>query len=71
MYSDPECDGVFVNHALVIVGWGTNLDRVDYWIHWIARNSWGTGWGLPGYVQILRGVNKCRIEAYPAYVVPK
>ena len=65
MYDDPQCDDQTINHAVVIVGWGNN-NGVDYWI---AHNSWGTGWGLSGYIQIQRGVNKCSIETHPAYVV--
>lgn len=65
MYSDPACDGLNVNHGVVIVGYGV-LNGVN---HWIARNSWGTGWGLNGYFHVQRGVNKCSIEIYPAYVI--
>ena len=65
MYNDPACDGKAVNHGVVIVGWGV-LNGIDFWI---VRNTWGTNWGLAGYVLIQRGVNKCNIEAYPAYVV--
>ncbi|XP_046647113.1 zingipain-2-like isoform X1 [Daphnia pulicaria] len=65
VYDDKACDGVYmINHAVVIVGWG-KLKGVDYWI---VRNSWGPGWGANGYILIERGVNKCLIELYPAYV---
>ncbi|XP_046458645.1 ervatamin-B-like [Daphnia pulex] len=64
VYDDLECDGQSVNHAVVIVGWG-NQNGVDYWV---GRNSWGTTWGTNGYFLIQRGVNKCGIENYPAYV---
>jgi C1A family cysteine protease len=65
VYDDTDCDNVDVNHAMVIVGWG-NKDGVDYWI---IRNSWGTGWGDSGYVLVQRGVNKCQIDSYSAFVL--
>ncbi|KAI9558063.1 hypothetical protein GHT06_014816 [Daphnia sinensis] len=64
IYDDPACDNREVNHAVVLVGWDT-VDGVDYWI---ARNSWGDKWGEKGYFRIKRGVNKCKIENYAAYV---
>ncbi len=38
-----EC-GTAVDHAVVIVGYGTTF--------WIVRNEWGKGWGESGYVRI-------------------
>ncbi|EFX87403.1 hypothetical protein DAPPUDRAFT_312326 [Daphnia pulex] len=66
VYDATDCDNVDVNHAVVVVGWGSQ-GGIDYWI---IRNSWGTGWGLSGYGLIHRGVNKCKMESYPAYVRP-
>jgi hypothetical protein len=66
VYNDVACDNKAVNHAMVVVGWGT-LSGIPYWI---VRNSWGSGfgWGQGGYAFIQRGVNKCQIEKFPAVV---
>ena len=53
-----------VNHGVVVVGWGT-LNGINYWV---VRNWWGANWGQKGYVLMQRGVNKCKIETYAAYV---
>jgi len=56
-----------VNHAVVIVGYGTS-GGIPYWI---MRNSWGTDWGDAGYMLVARGVNMCNIELYAAKVKAK
>jgi hypothetical protein len=39
VYSDPACPTDIHNHAVAIVGWGTDASAgKDYWI---IRNSWG------------------------------
>ena len=51
----PDCDQL-ANHALLIVGYGQDeLDDGTLLKFWIARNSWGRGWGEDGYVRIKRG----------------
>jgi C1A family cysteine protease len=45
------------NHAVVIVGYGTQIMEgtpVDYWL---VRNSWGPTWGEDGYFKIQRSSN--------------
>ncbi|XP_040269749.1 zingipain-2-like [Bufo bufo] len=71
------CGGIFegdcttnANHAVVIVGYGTEYDAktdedIDYWI---VRNSWGEDWGEDGYVKMRRNVNLCGIATYASSV---
>ncbi|CAL5183567.1 unnamed protein product [Lathyrus oleraceus] len=52
------------NHCLLIVGYGS-VDGQDYWI---LKNSWGTNWGMEGYMYLKRNSGKqygvCAINAW-------
>ncbi|KAL7012427.1 hypothetical protein ACKWTF_014845 [Chironomus riparius] len=68
IYDDEECYGG-VNHAVCLVGYGTDNSSgkpVDYWI---IKNSWSPYWGEDGYIRILRGVNLCNITSYVVYPI--
>merc|ERR1712038_2144866 len=48
------CDydkNIEINHAVQLVGYGTDASEGDYWI---IRNSWGPGWGENGFMRLKR-----------------
>jgi len=52
-----------LDHCVQVVGWDTN--QVPYWI---VRNSWGTDWGLDGYLYVERNKDLCGIADEATYV---
>ncbi|KAG5683625.1 hypothetical protein PVAND_012898 [Polypedilum vanderplanki] len=45
VFYDKNCSSTVLDHAITIVGYGTDLKGGDFWL---IRNSWGTDWGLNG-----------------------
>lgn len=55
-----------VVHEVSLVGFGEE-EGVPYWL---VRNSWGTQWGLDGFMKLVRGKNNLAIESDCAWATP-
>ncbi|KAI3737153.1 hypothetical protein L2E82_27148 [Cichorium intybus] len=61
-----------LDHAVLIVGYGTDDSGRDYWL---MKNSWGADWGQEGYFKVARNVKDkggwCGIASYSFYPIKK
>jgi len=53
--------GTQLDHGVLVVGYDHSKG------FWIVKNSWGTSWGLKGYVEIAQGKDECGINMQPSY----
>ena len=57
----PEWNRIRMNHAVLIVGYGT--DEITHQDYWIVKNSFGSEWGDEGYIKMSRNRgNNCGIN---------
>jgi cathepsin F/cysteine peptidase B len=50
--------GTSIDHCVQLVGYDSTAS-VPFWI---VRNSWGTGWGIQGYIQLEMNHNTCAMS---------
>ncbi len=60
--------GSSINHQVLIVGWDDNMCEGQG--AWIIKNSWGTGWGMNGYMTIKYGSCQIGYEAQEIFYTP-
>lgn len=56
-----EC-GTQTDHCVLTTGYNLNSNPP----YWIVRNSWGTDWGIQGYIWLQYGANTCSMAQYAA-----
>ena len=63
VYNEPACSQTQLDHAVLVIGYGT--DTSDYWY---VKNSWGTTWGMAGFIMMSRNNNnQCGIASAASY----
>ncbi|XP_036991315.2 cathepsin F isoform X2 [Artibeus jamaicensis] len=59
------CSPWFIDHAVLLVGYGNRSD-VPFWA---IKNSWGTDWGEEGYYYLHRGSRACGVNVMASSAV--
>ncbi|GMS96700.1 hypothetical protein PENTCL1PPCAC_18875, partial [Pristionchus entomophagus] len=67
VYNDKKCSTHLTNHAVLVVGYGSDPKGGDYWL---VKNSWNTLWGEQGYIRMARNRNnQCGIANFASYPI--
>jgi len=64
IYYESACSSSRLDHGVLAVGYGSDTTG-DYFV---VKNSWGTSWGMAGYINMARNkANNCGIATQAAY----
>ncbi|XP_041379493.1 silicatein-like [Gigantopelta aegis] len=58
IFDEPNCSSSKLTHAVLIIGYGKDNGKP----YWLVKNSWGTNWGMKGYIMMAKDKsNQCGI----------
>jgi KDEL-tailed cysteine endopeptidase len=61
---DSSC-GTQLDHGVLAVGYNRSASKPYY----IVKNSWGTSWGMDGYIELALGCDECGIALSASYPI--
>lgn len=65
IFNSTTCSNTLLDHAVLAVGYGQTLEGHKYLI---IKNSWGTDWGMDGYIYFSADIdNMCGIAQHCSY----
>ena len=67
IFKSTTCSNSSLDHAVTLIGYGMNSKNKKYYI---IKNSWGTDWGMDGYIYFSADIpNMCGIAEDACYAV--
>ncbi|XP_006163855.1 cathepsin L1 isoform X2 [Tupaia chinensis] len=67
---EPNCSPKWLNHAVLVVGYGVMQEGSNNNTYWLVKNSWGERWGVGGYIMMAKDKNNhCGIASDALYPI--